>query len=536
MGRISLVTLLVLVSGGLLAQVNRHMVFFTDKAGTPFNTAAPENFLSERAIQRRTNQDIIVIEQDLPIVPGYVDQVKNTGATVLYMTKWMNGVLVEATDVQMAAVSALSFVSSVEYVAPGGRPASGKVKSSGKIKDTSGVAAATDVQLSMLGIDNFHATGFHGEGMLIAICDAGFPSVNSTQPFQHLFTDARFDAATSYNFVSGNTNVFTRNSHGTNVLSIIGGYDPGNYTGGAYKAKFIAFITEDVDTEYRVEEYNWLFAAERADSAGVDVINTSLGYNTFDDSNMDYTQSDMDGGTTAITRAATIASAKGMVVVVSAGNEGAKPWGIITSPADSEHVLAVGSVNASGVRASSSSVGPTADGRVKPDVAAMGVSTSVISTDGTIVTGGGTSFAAPLIASLAALVWQQHPTLTVTEVRDSIRIHGSQYLNPDNFLGYGIPYFDVITAVDPSLETNLVSIYPNPSKDWIKLEFDGRLQPAGSVSFDIIDSKGMRGSITWQSENNRTYFIHLANIPPGLYVLRCWIGKQLSVHKVLKVN
>ncbi|MFZ2906321.1 MAG: S8 family serine peptidase [Cyclobacteriaceae bacterium] len=536
MGRISLVALLVSVSGELFSQINRYMVFFTDKTGTPFSISVPENFLSERAIQRRANQEIVVIEQDLPVVPGYVDQVANTGATVLYKTKWMNGVLIEATDEQLTTVSGLSCVTSTEYVAPGGRPASGRMKSSAKFKDTSGVATATDVQLSMLGIDNFHAAGFHGEGMLIAVMDAGFPSVNITQPFQHLFTDSRFDASTSYNFVSGSSNVFTRNSHGTNVLSIIGAHDAGTYTGGAYKATFIAFITEDIDTEYRVEEYNWLFAAERADSAGADVINTSLGYNTFDDSNMNYTQSDMDGETAAITRAATIASSKGMVVVISAGNEGSKPWGIITTPADSEHVLAVGSVNSSGILASSSSVGPTADGRVKPDVAAMGVGTSVINTSGTVVTGGGTSFAAPLIASLAAIVWQQHPTLTAAEVRDSIRIHGSQFLDPDNFLGFGIPYFGVITAVDPTLEKNTVAIYPNPSNDWIRIEFDEDFQQSGSVSFDIVDSKGASGSITWQAENDRTYFIRLSDIAPGLYVLRCWRGKQLSVHKVLKVK
>ena len=282
-----LVFFLLFTSGIVQSQVNRYMVFFNDKTGTPHNISSPETFLSNRSIQRRSNQSISVVEQDLPVVPAYVTAVQNTGAKVLYKTKWMNGVLVECDASLITEIDNLPSVSSINYVAPGARPApGGRVRSSNKFKETNDEAAATDVQLTMLGMNAMHIAGYRGEGKLIAILDGGFPGVNTATPFQHIFNESRFDAATSYDFVSGSSNVFAKSNHGTHVLSIVGAHIPDSFSGGAYKATFILFITEYTPNEYRVEEYNWLFAAERADSAGVDLINTSLGYNTFDDATM----------------------------------------------------------------------------------------------------------------------------------------------------------------------------------------------------------------------------------------------------------
>ena len=452
MGRIKLVLIIIISTIGLVeAQVNRYMVFFKDKSGTPFNVSTPLNFLSQRAIDRRQNQNIAVVEQDLPVVPSYVTQVQGTGAKVLYKTKWMNGVLVEATDAQKTALELLACVSSVKKVAPGGRPApSGRVRSSGKFKEIEETAVSTDTQLGMLSVNTMHNKGLHGEGMFIAVLDAGFPGANTSSFFEHVFSEGRFDAVTSYDFVSGGSNVFRQHTHGTNVWSIIGAYKQDQFVGGAYKAKFVLFITEHQPTEYKVEEYNWLAAAERADSVGVDIINSSLGYRIFDDPTMNYAASDLNGSAAVITLAAEIAASKGIAVVVSAGNEGNNTPTTIGAPADAEHVLTVGAVTSSRMISSFSSIGPTADNRIKPDVVALGTGVSIISSSGTISSGNGTSFSCPLMASFVAGLWQEFPDLTVSQLFDLVRSMGHQAASPNNFLGHGIPdYYN-----DPPVANN----------------------------------------------------------------------------------
>jgi serine protease AprX len=536
MGKTKLIVLIVLMLSGVTqAQVNRYMVFFKDKTGTPFSIAAPENFLSQRALARRTSQNIEVIAEDLPVTPTYVDQVSNTGAKVLYRTKWMNGVLVECTGAQATTIEALSIVQDVEFVAPNARPAGGRTRASGKFKSTEGMAAATDTQLAMIGIDNLHDGGYHGEGMLIAVLDAGFPGADTISLFDRIFDDERLDEATSYDFVSGGHQVFRHNNHGTHVWSIMAAYKKNVYVGGAYKANFILFVTEDAATEYRVEEYNWLFAAERADSAGVDVINTSLGYRDFDNSEMDYVVSDMDGQTAVITRAAEIASSKGIAVIVSAGNEGHNQATTIGAPADGESVLAVGSVTSNRIKSSFSSIGPSADGRIKPDISAMGTGVSFVNTSGVISTGNGTSYAAPLMASLTALVWQRQPTLTVHALLDSIRKHGHLYNSPDNQLGYGIPDFNyLVTGVEPKLE-KLISVFPNPTTSRLKIELPADLL-INDLKFNLLDSKGAAQAVRVLPVSDRELWIDLSNQKPGLYILRCQRGNQHSVHKILKVD
>lgn len=538
MGRIKRILFLVtLVSGFAQAQVNRYMVFFKDKAGTPYSVSSPQSFLSNRAIQRRNNQSIVVSEQDLPVNPAYVTAIRNTGANALYKTKWMNGVLVECDASLIPSLQGLTSVSSVVYVAPGARPApGGKVRSSSKFKETDGEAAATDVQLEMLGMNDMHAAGYKGEGKLIAILDAGFPGVNTAVAFQHIFNESRFDAATSYDFVSGSSNVFAKNSHGTHVFSIVGASLPGSFSGGAYKANFILFITEYAPSEYRVEEYNWLFAAERADSAGVDVINTSLGYNTFDDSQMNYSKSHMDGQTTVITRAANIAASKGIAVVVSAGNEGSSGWGIISAPADSKNVFTVGSVTSAGVKVSSSSTGPTADGRIKPDVVALGSGVSIISPAGDISSGGGTSYAAPLITSLVTGVWQKFPDLTVKELFDTIRNRASQFTHPDNLLGFGIPNFtNVITSVETENPVVLANVYPNPVIGKLRVSLTDNFQ-LKDMMISVFDSKGVSCNVSSSAVDGQELLMDFSNQLPGLYLLRLQKGNRVSIHKIMKIE
>ena len=328
---------------------DRYMVFFTDKTGSPFSISNPAAFLSQRAIERRQRQGLSITEQDLPVPENYVNTLSGLGATCFYRTKWMNGVLVQMEESLLADIRALDFVREVEYVAPG---ATLNHQSSGgdALEKSFGFNAESDFQNQMLGIDLMHADGYRGEGLLIGVFDEGFSRLSDHTAFDHLFADDRI--LYTFDYTANEENVEnTVLTHGTRVLSTLAANEPGQLVGSAPEASYILTITEDAG-EYRVEEYNWLFAVEKADSAGVDIINTSLGYNVFNDASMDYTQADMDGQTTVITRAANMAFDRGILLLTSAGNTGLDlEWNIIRAPADSPNILAVGAVNVTGDRA-----------------------------------------------------------------------------------------------------------------------------------------------------------------------------------------
>lgn len=539
MDRIKWIVLLLILSGGVTAQ-NRYMVFFANKIGTPYSVASPEEFLSARSIERRINQGITIVEQDIPVVESYVTDVRNASTTikVLYRSKWMNGILVECLASDVSIISALPFVNAVEYVAPGVRPGARTRSSSGKFAEAAGLALPTDAQISMIGLNDMHAEGYHGEGILIAIMDAGFPGADTISYFEHIFDENRFDAETSYDFVSGSSNVFKKNNHGTHVWSIMAGYKPGAFVGGAYKANYMLFITEYAPTEYRVEEYNWLFAVERADSAGVDVVNTSLGYSTFDASSMNYSKSQMDGNTAVITRAANMAASKGIAVVVSAGNEGSNSWGIITAPADNEHVFTVGSVGVNGIKASTSSVGPTSDNRIKPDVVALGNPTSYVGQNGAIGSGTGTSYSSPLVASLVAGVWQKFPEFTVEQLFDRIRNHASQSGNPDNELGYGIPNFiDVVLGTEADAFTKKLHVFPNPlgKENQLRVTIGDSSSPH-PVIINLYDNAGRRLNVNMSQVAPGEFILDTSILNAGLYLMRCQQGKSVATKKFIKLH
>lgn len=531
--------ILILFSSVSIAQVNQYMVFFADKTGTPYSINNPSAFLSSKAIQRRAIQNIAINESDLPVNPAYVADINNTGASVIYKTKWMNGVLVSCDASLLPSINALPEVSSIEYVSPGAHPSAGGRKKS--VKDTKNTKeAATDNQLSMLGMDAMHADGHRGEGVTIAVFDGGFLGANLTSPFAHIFSENRFDAVASYDFVHGGHGVFQYDDHGTRVWSVIAAYSPGSFVGGAYKANFQLYVTEDVPTEYRVEEYNWLFAAERADSAGVDIINSSLGYNIdFDDATMDYTTNQMDGETAVITRAAQFAADKGILVVTSAGNEGLDAsWRIITAPADARDVLAVGSVNSFMVRTPTSSVGPTTDGRIKPDVVALGSGTSIVRANGSITTGSGTSFSAPLITGLAAGLWQRQPGLSNKDLMEAIRMSASLATNPDNFLGYGLPnYIAARHFIEQAEQEELFAVFPNPvTRDTLNIR-PKNPEDLPPVVILLVSAQGQiirdqNVNFTWL---NNQYTADLSFLSAGIYLVRIQAGEQVFVYKIVKI-
>jgi subtilisin family serine protease len=336
-----------------------------------------------------------------------------------------------------------------------------------------------------------HNAGFRGEGMQIAVFDGGFPGVDKIPAFSPMFQENRL--ANVFNFVEKNKSVFVRDNHGTNTLSTLAANQPGFFIGTAPKATYNLFVTEDVNSEHPIEEVNWLIAAEYADSVGVDVISTSLGYNSFDYPSIDYTYDDMNGRTAISTRAATIAARVGMLVVSSAGNEGGNSWRYITAPADADSILTVGAVDSLRNRATFSSIGPTADGRIKPTLMAQGRSAAILTSNGSVNRGNGTSFSCPILAGMAAGFWQANPTLTVQQVISYLQRSASRAKTPNDEYGFGIPNYvqanDLVTIDRAELSDDL-SLYPNPTRDEeLFLQLPKELQ-AVPLHLRIIDTRG----------------------------------------------
>ena len=511
-----------LLAGGLLGlrvpaaaqgAVRCHLVYFRDKTGTPFRVDRPEAFLSARSLSRRSRQGLAVRARDLPVNPAYVARVRAVaGAPELrYTSRWLNAAVVACDSGALARVRALPEVSGTQTLSLAPTAASAgtahvvaaRPAVPNRVLTTAGPAGAWPALTSqddratygkaygqdeLLGAVAMHAAGFRGEGVRIAVLDAGFPGVNTIAALASLQSQGRL--AGTRNFVDGGPNVFTRASHGTACLSTLAANQPGFFIGTAPQATYYLCITEDATSERPIEEANWLAAAEYADSAGVDIISSSLGYNLFDAPARSYTYADFDGHTSLSTRAAVEAARVGMLAVVSAGNEGQKTWHYITAPADADSIITVGAVDSLRFKAGFSSFGPTADGRLKPTLAAQGVQTAILTPSGVAVRGNGTSFACPTLAGLAAGFWQAHPQLSAQEVISYLTRSASQAMAPDNSLGYGIPNFtvaQVLVAAPVELQ-----LFPNPldGSGVLRLRLPAAYPPGQELRVRISDARG----------------------------------------------
>ena len=298
-----------------------------------------------------------------------------------------------------------------------------------------------DNQITQLNGHFLHNRGFRGEGITMAVFDAGFYHVNSLPSFDSI--RANNQILGTRDFVDGGTEVYDADTHGMQVLSTIAANMPGQFVGTAPKAQFWLFRTEDGSSENVIEEYNWVCAAELADSVGVDIIHSSLGYYDFDDNQQDYDWEQLDGNTAVSTIGSDIAASKGILITTSAGNEGNDPWRHITAPGDADSCLTIGAVNSRGMYVYFSSQGPSADGRIKPDVCGKGMFSTVQGRTGSIATASGTSFSGPIVAGLVACLWQAFPNATNMQIIEAIQKSSTQYNNPDEKLGYGIPDFNL---------------------------------------------------------------------------------------------
>ena len=524
---------------------NRYVVFLADKDTTAFSLDRPEEFLSPASIARRKQQNISLDASDLPVNPRYVAALASAGADIYYTSRWLNAVMI-AGDEDSSVYSQLDFVTQVELIKPNRQGSRNKGGSSYDGEMPAHQPFDNEEQLlnmlqnEMLGIDEMHQAGFTGKGVSVAVFDGGFKGVDTVSFFRHLYENGQM--IPGYDFVGNSTNVYRYGQHGTEALSCIAAYKPGVLEAGAYQANVMLCVTEESGSEYRVEEYNWLFAAEMADSAGIDIISTSLGYTTFDDANMNYEYQDLDGNTAVITRAVNLATSKGMLCVVSAGNEGSGRWRYVSPPADADDVLAVGAVSSSGDRVSFSSFGPTADERIKPDVSALGLQTVVVDAGGNVTRSNGTSFSAPLIAGLTAGVWEAFPDETNLEIIDRIRAAGSLAITPNNELGYGIPNFS--STLNPLLATEEeqevvahYQVFPNPIESG-KLSIKPKTRnTSGPVDVYVYNSTGqllLQEHYLPATDPDLAFTLDTSSLGQGIYILHILSPTTSDTLKVIK--
>jgi serine protease AprX len=510
-------------------------VYFTDKPNQATFLANPLTMLTQRSLDRRSKQGIALDTKDVPVSLSYINSLDNTaGITVMAKSKWLNAVYILGSQTAIQALkTTYSFISSIDFATnnlTSFRSDKAKTKKPSKFEkeNTNFNYGTSATQITMLHGDYLHQQNFTGTGMIIAVLDAGFPGVNTFSAFSRLRTNNQILGG--YDFVGRSTNFYTGSWHGAAVLSTMGGFVDGSLVGTAPDAKYYLFITEDNNNETPLEESLWVEAAERADSLGVDVINTSLGYTTFDPSYDDYSYTDMDGNTTFISRGAEIAFSRGMILVNAAGNEGGSPWHYISAPADAPSVLSIGAVDASQNTASFTSFGPTSDGRTKPDVSAMGVSSVLINSVGNVSVASGTSFASPITAGLVACLWQAHPNATNAQITQAIKNTGSLLSSPSTQLGFGIPNFQTAFTTLAISDENLiqnVAIYPNP----VKSELFINTPSAGSFNIKIYD---ILGNLVFQKNDITKRSINLKSLRKGVYVLVVQSQKQQKTFKLIK--
>lgn len=532
------VSLLVLKVSAQSAE-NYYWVSLKDKQGTAYSLDHPEEFLSERAIARRSKQGIAIDESDLPVSETYTDSLVRLGASIFHVSKWLNGVTINSSSEIAQQISNLGFVSDVQLTKPGLVSKSTKqkwVEELAKAEIDTSVYGASVYQVGQLNGQYLHNQNYKGEGIQIAVLDAGFLNADQYDAFAALRNDGRLLG--TRDFVSPGNNVFQENYHGMSVLSTMAARVDGQLIGTAPEASYYLFRTEDTSTEYLVEEDNWIAAAELADSLGVDVINSSLGYYEFDDASMNHTYDDMDGHTTRISRAANMAVDKGILVVTSAGNEAVKPWHYIIAPSDGDNVIGVAAVNKFGVRASFSSVGPASDDDVKPNVAAMGSATALVLSDGSVGALSGTSFASPVLAGMAACLREANRDATVLQIKNAIEQSASQYSSPDAYSGYGIPDFgkadSLLKVWQKETEADWV-VYPNPFVSKIYLRKAGTFTQQ-TIEIRLVSLNGMTLYSQKLAESNPVILSNLANLPRGMYLLQIRTENGLFTTKVVKAS
>lgn len=513
-----------------MAQQHDAWVFLKQKMYVDAYLANPETMLSAKALERRQRQNIAVDVTDVPIAQQYINQLSNHAQVeIKAKSKWLNAVHVRG---ELEAIQSLANLPIVERLEYADKTINGKRKKTSGVYTDKWINTESDYgesvnQVQMLNGHLLHQQGYTGSGVTIAVLDNGYVGVDTAQPFDRLRNEGNLLGG--YNFVENSENYFSGGTHGTRVLSTMAGYTQGALIGAAIDAKYYLFVTEDTTDENPVEESYWVAAAELADSLGVDVINTSLGYNYFSNSNYNYTYQDMNGITTFISRGLNMAASKGILCVNSAGNEGHKDWKYITAPADAQGAFTVGAVTAQGVYAPFSSIGTSSDGRVKPDVVAQGVMTVLSDEYGNISHSNGTSFSSPIIAGLMACLWQTNLNLTNYELMQKVRQSASLYQNPNEQFGYGIPdFYQAFQNLNNAQHNSTtLKIYPNPVTDYLAIQ-------SSENDFLKIEMWDMYGKKVLEQEVEGSLTIPTTTLANGIYIYKINQGGKHILGKIIK--
>lgn len=514
------------------------LVFFTDKARVNSYLASPQTMLTKKALDRKEQHGTSLDVRDVPVNEIYISALKNSdGIQVLAKSKWMNCAFVNGSRENIQNLLNLNFIRTIEFADSAQNMASIELTHIAKLDVKSEKVnynyGSALTQTEMIAIDKLHMQDFLGQGMSIAIMDSGFPNIAENPAFSGLNVQNRLLG--TYDFVLRQENVEGTGTHGSIVLSDMAGNLNNTFMGTSPEASYYLFRTEFAPTENPVEEAWWVEALERADSLGVDVVNTSLGYRDFDDPAYNHSYQDLDGKTTLAARGANIAFEKGLLIVTSAGNDGQGDFKTVATPADSPNVLSIGAVDANGSYAQFSSIGPTVDGRVKPDLMAQGEATAVVDTSGQIDFVNGTSFSSPIIAGAVACLWQALPTLNNFEIMQLVRESASQFQNPTDEMGYGIPDFEMalnngqlLTNENKLLQEEFV-LYGNPVENSLtislpKLILEGKIQ-----FFDLLGQEVM--DVKLSSPINR---IDVSPLTTGIYIALVSSGDKVATFKVIK--
>jgi len=523
--------------GSLQSQETRmYRLHLKDKGNPLFSFTKPEDFLSSKSIERRMRQNLPVDSADLPLDPAYLEAISETGATIQTYSKWVKTVVVHLADLEiLPRLESLPFVDSLYCVWMGTLPEKQDIQleisfDSDTQQNTINSYGVGFAQIALNNGHLLHDAGFRGKGLAIAVLDGGFINVDKIdyfnweqikeiKSFNHEVTD----------ILRGGTD------HGTRVLSCMLSDKSDELIGTAPEADYYLFRTEVMNGEFPVEEDYWVAALEYADSVGVDIVTSSLGYTTFSDATMNHTREQLDGRTIPISQAANLAASRGILLFNSAGNEGGNAWQKIAFPGDAENVITVGSTDENAIRSSFSSTGLTADERIKPDLMAMGTQVSVVESSGGITRANGTSYSTPILAGLAACLWEALPDFNSFKMLQLLRETADHFQNPDSLVGYGIA--DVYKAYIQQ-STDIQPLYALSSQVYISVNpFDHRLyvhlmnpERYNQCLLDIYTTLGNR-ILTF---SNLSGSIDISSLPKGIYIVCLRTGDKQWVRKFIK--
>ncbi len=534
---------------------DKYFIQFTDKNNSPYSISHPEEFLTQRALERRSRQGIPIAENDIPVNPQYLEGVAEKGAVLLNATRWLNGVTIYTDSVEILdSILALPYVADVLKLADKNPGHSEKKffrsETYGKLnqQETTTVRSANELdygasrhQIDQINGIPLHDMGYQGQGMVIAVLDGGFEGVQEHPVFDSLWADGRILGTKDFVYPH-DQNVFTESGHGKSVLSTMGAYWPGHMIGTAPLASYWLLRSEEIYAENIIEEYNWVSAAEFADSVGADLINSSLSYRDFDLPEWDHSYEDLDGNTAIATIGADIAVSKGILVCNSAGNSASSdfPWN--ASPADADSVMSIGAVDTDGNWATFSSIGPTVDGRIKPAVVAMGLGTTVARDTSWVGTGSGTSFSSPIITGMSACLWQANRNMKVKEIQAAIKASASIAETPNDTIGWGIPDYmeahTIMTSIEhqADMETLNVRTWPNPFNEELYIQVDTEKKKEFSVELYDVQGKLLYHEVisAGNGQDVALFKNKLSEIKNGFYLLRISSGTKSVTQKIIR--